>query len=384
MRVDSRVFAAALSLFCAGALSYSVARAQSAPAPAPAAHAPKLTEEQFKNIKVLKGLPADQLIPAMQFITASLGVECDYCHVEHAFEKDDKKPKRIARDMITMMMAINKDNFEGHREVTCYSCHRGSTDPVGTPLVATEEAMAAPRPMRGPEAGKPDEAKPALPAADVLFEKYLAAVGGAAALQKITSRTEKGAISFNGHDMPIDVFAQAPDKRVSVMHVPNGESVTAYNGTVGWQTIPSNPPRVRTNTDAENAAARIDADFYFPINVKSLYANYRVATGEKIDGHDTYLVFGRAEGKPPMRLYFDTQSGLLLRLVRYAETPLGRLPTQVDYADYRETGGVKIPYQWTLARPGNAFTIKISDVQQNVAIDAAKFVPPPPPAETAH
>lgn len=386
MRMDLRVPAAVLTLACA--LVCSVARAQSAPASAPAAHAPKLTEEQFKNIKVLKGIPADQLIPAMQFITASLGVECEYCHVEHAFEKDDKKPKRIAREMMTMMMAINKENFEGHREVTCYSCHRGARNPVGTPLVATEETLMAERPRPtgitgGPEGAKPDEAKPALPTADALFEKYLAAVGGADALQKITSRTEKGSISFNGREMPIEVFAQAPDKRVSVMHMPNGESVTAYNGAIGWQTIPSKPPRTRMNTDAENAAARVDADFYFPMNVKSLYTNYRVAPGEKIDGHDTYLVFGRTEGKPPMRLYFDTQSGLLLRLVRYAETPLGRLPTQIDYADYRETGGVKIPFQWTLARPGNAFTIKIADVQQNVAIDVAKFTPPPPPAPEA-
>src|SRR5271166_6252723 len=96
-------------------------------------------EEHYKNIQALKGIPADQLIPGMQFITASLGVECQFCHVEGAFEKDDKKTKQTARKMMAMMFAINKDNFEGHREVTCYSCHRGSTDPVGTPLVMEEE-----------------------------------------------------------------------------------------------------------------------------------------------------------------------------------------------------------------------------------------------------
>src|SRR6202051_2040821 len=104
---------------------------------------PKKAEEQFKNIQVLKGIPADQLIPAMQFITASLGVECEFCHVEGAFEKDDKKPKQTARKMMEMMFAINKENFEGHREVTCYSCHRGSADPVGMPPVMTEEPKAA-------------------------------------------------------------------------------------------------------------------------------------------------------------------------------------------------------------------------------------------------
>ena len=91
---------------------------------------------------------------------------------------------------------------------------------------------------------------------------------------------------------------------------------------------------------------------------------------------------GRNEGQPPLRLYFDQQSGLLLRLVRYAETALGRMPTQIDYADYRDADGVKIPYRWTLARPGNRFTIQIDEVQQNVPVDDGMFTapaPPPPP-----
>src|SRR5215471_16833646 len=101
--------------------------------------APKKAEEQFKNIQVLKGIPADQVFPTMQFIAASLGVECDFCHVQNAFEKDDKKPKQTARKMMEMMFAINKENFQGNREVTCYSCHRGSANPAAIPAVMTEE-----------------------------------------------------------------------------------------------------------------------------------------------------------------------------------------------------------------------------------------------------
>src|SRR5271155_2729246 len=139
---------------------------------------PKKAEEQFKNIQALKGIPADELIPAMQFIAASLGVECQFCHVEGAFEKDDKKPKQTARKMMEMMFAINKDNFDGHREVTCYSCHRGSTDPVGTPLVMAEE----PKPAMG-EAVKPEKTEGGNakegsgPTANQLFDRYLQAVG---------------------------------------------------------------------------------------------------------------------------------------------------------------------------------------------------------------
>ncbi|HZC65463.1 MAG TPA: c-type cytochrome [Candidatus Dormibacteraeota bacterium] len=335
--------------------------------------APQTAAEHYKNIKVLTDIPADQLIPSMQFITASLGVECEFCHVHGAFDKDDKKPKVVARKMMTMMMAINKDNFEGHREVTCYSCHRGAEHPVPTPIIAAEESPKT-------EAAE-DAAKPTLPAAEQLLDKYLAAVGGADALKKITSRVETGAASFAGQSVPVDVYAKAPDKRLSAVHLKDGDSLTAFDGQQGWLSVPA---RTHMMSAAENSSARIDADFYFPINIKTLYEKFRVEPGEKIDGHDTYLLIGRKEGQPPLRLYLDTQSGLLLRLVRYAETPLGRNPTQIDYADYRESGGVKIPFRWTLARPGNQFTIQITDVKQNVAIDDSKFAPPPAPKNAAH
>ncbi len=357
------------ALLLTAALAVLGARAQS-----PAA--PKLAEEQFKNIKVLKGVPAEQIFPSMQFITASLGVECEYCHVRGdkglEFERDDKKNKVTARKMMEMMFAINKDNFEGHREVTCYSCHRGAADPIATPLVATGDEKPEPAPA------KPGDAKPVLPPADQLLDKYLSAVGGAAALQKVASRVEKGKIDANGHQLPIEVYAKAPDKRFSAMHLPNGDSITAFDGKQGWL---SNAGHPHPMSAAENDAARIDSDFYFPSHVKTLFQKFTVAPGEKIDGHDTYLVVGRNEGQPPMRLYFDQQSGLLVRLVRYAETALGRMPTQIDYADYRDADGIKIPYRWTLARPGNRFTIQIDEVKQNVPVDDAKFTAPPPPPD---
>src|SRR5580704_8211399 len=154
--------------------------AQSGPPPQ-ATSGPKTTDQAFKNIQVLKGRPADQLIPAMQFITASLGVQCDFCHVQGAFEKDDKKPKQTARKMMEMMFAINKENFAGHRDVTCYSCHRGATVPVGTPLVMAEEPKEMASAPKKPEG----EAKPGVgPSAEQLLAKYVQAAGGAAAIEK--------------------------------------------------------------------------------------------------------------------------------------------------------------------------------------------------------
>src|SRR5262249_315561 len=337
---------------------------------------PKPAEEEFKNIQALKGIPAEQLIPTMQFIAASLGVECEHCHVARAFEKDDKKAKVTARKMIAMMMTINKENFEGHREVTCYSCHRGAADPVATPIITGEPPKLEP-----PEGSKAGESKPAFPPANQLLDKYLAAIGGADALQKVTSRAQKGTLTaFGGQHFPVDVFSKAPGKRVSVMHLSGGDSITAFDGQQGWLSVPG---RVHMMSAAENAAARIDADLYFPTHLKTLYEKFAVSAGEKIDGRDTYLVVGSSEGQPPLRLYFDRESGFLLRLVRYAETPLGRNPTQIDYADYRDSNGVKIPYRWTIARPGGRFTIQVDQVQENVAIDDAKFAKPATAAPAA-
>jgi len=368
-----------IAALCA-AFAVLAAQAQ-APAAAPPQNGPKLTDQQFKNIKILKGIPADQLIPAMQFMTASLGVECEFCHVRGerglVFEKDDKKPKQAARKMIEMMNAINKDNFDGRREVTCYSCHRGAAHPVGTPLVAEEGAKS--EPLTGNEK-KPDVST--RPTADQVFDKYLAAAGGAAALEKITSRVEKGSLSgFGDTTFPIEIYAKAPDERVSIMHLKGGDSTTAFDGHAGWMSAPGRPPHIM-NAD-ENSGARIDADFHLPADVKTLSQDWKPAPGETIDGHPANLIVGRTDDRPTLRLYFDAQSGLLIRLIRYDETPLGRLPIQIDYSDYRDADGIKVPYRWSLARPGNRFTIQVDELHQNVPVDDAKFTAPPPPPPTA-
>lgn len=341
-------------------------RAQNPAAP-PAGDAPKTAEQAFKNIQALKGTPAEQLQPAMQFINSSLGVECEYCHVLGAFDKDDKKPKQTARLMIEMQMAINKGHFKGQREVTCYTCHHGSHDPAGIPVIAEEE------PKR-PEA-KPADAAPALPTAEQVLEKYVQAAGGEAALQKVTTRVEKGTLSTTGRQFPVEIFAKAPNKRVSIMHSPNGDSFTGVNGSSGWLGASGGrPPRDLTGPEFE--AASFDATFYLPLELKKMFTQTRVRPSDKIGGHDAVQVIGITEGKPPVRLFFDKETGLLLRTVRYAETPLGRNPTQVDYADYRSEGGVKVPFQWTVARPLGRFTINVTDVRQNVPVDDKKFEKP--------
>jgi photosynthetic reaction center cytochrome c subunit len=339
----------------------------------------KTAVQQFKNIEVLKDIPADELIPTMQFIAGALGVDCEFCHVQHAMDKDDKKEKKIARKMMEMELTLNADHFEGHIEVTCFTCHRGSPHPIGIPILSAE---AANKPPHEHNEGGAVSANTNLPEANVILDKYFAATGGAEAFRKIKTRVEKGTIDAMGEKYPVEIYSEAPDKRVSISHPSFGESVTAFNGQAGWLGSPRGAHPMGT---LENQAARIDAQLYFPARVRELFQEFHVLPGETIGGHATYLVTAKGAGLPPVNLYFDQQTGLLLRQVRYAETPLGRNPTQVDYADYRQTDGVNIPYQWTLTRTNGSFTIQIQSVQQNVAVDEKLFVmPPPAPTNPPH
>jgi photosynthetic reaction center cytochrome c subunit len=329
--------------------------------------APKTAVQQFKNIQTLKDIPADQLIPTMQFIGGALGVDCEFCHVEHAMDKDDKKEKQTARKMIEMELAINKAHFKNEIEVTCYTCHRGSPHPVGIPLLTVNTGKI-------PEHEHHEiSAQADLPSADQILDKYLAAVGGADALHKIKSRIQKGTVDAGGEQYPIEIYSEAPEKRLSISHPSFGESITAFNGQAGWLTTPRG---VHPMSAAEQQSARIDAQLYFPASLRELYQEFKVLPGESIEGHATFLVTAKGASTPLLRLCFDQQTGLLLRLIRYTETPLGRNPAQVDYADYRDTSGVKIPYQWTLTRTSGSFTIRINSVQQNVPIDEKLFVMP--------
>jgi hypothetical protein len=224
-----------------------------------------------------------------------------------------------------------------------------------------------------------EAAPPALPPPDQTIDKYVQAVGGAEAFEKITSRVEKGTISgFGPEGAPVDVYAKAPDKRAAVTHMPRGESVTAYDGKVGWLTG-FGKPREMTGGDLENM--KLDSDFYFPIRLKQIFSQFRARPSEKIGDQETNLIFGLRQGQPPVRLYFDAQSGLLVRMVTYVQTPLGRIPKQTDFADYRSADGVKVPFRWTVSRPGGRFTIQVNEMQQNVQVDDAKFAMPPAPPE---
>jgi hypothetical protein len=362
MRIFSTLPIAAAAIAAAG-LTPQPLRAQAAPDA-------KTAEQVYKNITQLKGTPADQLQPAMQFIAASLGVECTFCHVQGKYEADDKPAKKTARDMMAMTAAINTNSFRGRLQITCYSCHRGATHPVNLPPVLESDAPARPATAAAAPGAPPAQDV----TVDQILEKYVAAVGGADAIKKVTSRVMKGKILAGGQETAIDVITKAPNMRLSISHNPTSDSYTVFDGTAGW--MGSTGHAAREMTAAESAASGLDAEFYLPLRIKEMYPQLRRGRPETISGAECEVVTGTAPGRPAIRLDFDKASGLLVRLVRYADTPMGRNATQLDYADYREADGVKIPFRWTLSRPIARFTIQIAEVKSNVPVEDGKFARP--------
>jgi outer membrane lipoprotein-sorting protein len=181
-------------------------------------------------------------------------------------------------------------------------------------------------------------------------------------------------VNLAGRQVPIDIYIKAPAKRYSAMHLPNGDSITAFDGTTGWLGNPGRPAHPLSHAEALDLP--FDSDLYLAAHLKGTFESFRMGDTESINGRDVAPLIGRRKDLPPIRFYFDPQSGLLLRTVRYTQTPLGRIPIQIDYEDYREVSGVKTPFRWTIARPGGRFTIQLDKVQQNVPIEDAKFTMP--------
>jgi photosynthetic reaction center cytochrome c subunit len=332
----------------------------------------KAAQAQFKNLQVLKDVPPDQLIPAMQFISASLGVECEFCHVRDAFDKDDKQSKQTARRMIQMMFGLDRDQFQGKRAVTCYTCHRGSVKPVSIPMVDSTAAYVSE--ARG--AGDPAVGgRTNLPSAGDVIDKYIEAVGGAAATQNVRSRVESGTVTFgDGPQFPIEILSKSPSRQAMIIHLPTGDSSTVFDSQNGWVRSPAGPIRDMPQADIEGA--KLDADLQFPINIKKTFHELKVVRTERVGDRDSILLFATNSSVPPLQLYFDRETGLLLRQLRFGSSPLGLNPTQIDYGNYKRFDGVQVPLLIIISRPNRTLNIHLLQVTQNEPVDDAKFVHP--------
>lgn len=341
----------------------------------PVTHTDKKSSEVFKNVKVLGDIPSDQLLPTMQFITSALGVQCSYCHVEAAFDKDDKEPKEIARRMMRMTLGLNAKQFQGHQDVTCYSCHRGSPKPLATPAVSDSQPHLLSERVPDPQPNPPDLPKP-----DQIVQKYIAALGGADAIARLTSLHAQGMFDAASIHFPVEIFKKSPDRIATIIHFPAGDGVTAFDGDSGWIVFPGRP--LRAMSSAEANASRMQGDLHLALDLSHVFSTLEITGAVKIDAQDTIILSGSRPGLPPVTMYFDAHTGLLRRAVSYAPSALGLNPTQIDYSDYRDVNGVKIPFHWTSATPTGRFSIQINTITPNSSIENAVFAKPLAPGNS--
>jgi photosynthetic reaction center cytochrome c subunit len=339
-----------------------------------------MAEDVYKNIQVLRGIPENQFLATMGFFSASIGESCEFCHDDESswagYAKDNEH-KQTARKMILMMNAINKGYFGGARKLTCYSCHRGTDFPKVTPDLAQQYSA--------PVVDEPDvigEQAAGEAPADQILDKYIQALGGAQRLGGITSFVAKG--TYQGYaevnKSPIEIMAKAPGQRVTIIYTSNGNWTTTYDGRTGWVAEPGRPVPLLELTGEFLEAVKADAELAFPGRIKESFSNWRVGFSTTINDREVEVVQGNSGGSFPVKLYFDKESGLLVRQVRYTNSPVGLNPTQIDYSDYREVSGVKMPFRWTTTWTDGRAVTEVAGIQTNVAIEAGKFGKPAAPA----
>ncbi|MGA3205153.1 MAG: photosynthetic reaction center cytochrome c subunit family protein [Bryobacteraceae bacterium] len=354
-------------------------------------------DQVFKNVQVLKGIPVDDFMGTMGLMSAAVGYDCSECHIGAGTEKvnwaADNGKKIIARQMVTMVAAINRDNFQGRQVVTCWSCHHGRDRPSTTPALEV---------VYGPASLEMDDAlvqMPGQPSSDEIINKYLQALGGEERLAGLKSYVAKGAsVGFGGFGGGghVQIFAKYPDQRTMLIQFDaatgRGDEVRAYNGRIGWMMTPLAVLTDYQLSGIELDGAMLDAELGFPGQIKKVLSNLRVSLPTTISdlpgpssqtstesgvglGQDRLVNVVQGTGPRGMlaTLYFDQQSGLLSRLVRYGKTQIGRVPTQIDYSDYRDVGGIKMPFHLTFAWLDGRDTIQLSEIQTNVPIDESRF-----------
>lgn len=352
---------------------------------------PQMSEDVFKNVLVLKGMPVDEFMDTMGMIAASLSMNCVDCHTLESLNDwskfaDDTDLKKTARRMMLMMNAINRQNFNGARMVTCYTCHRGDQRPKVVPSLTVQYSLPVEDPNDVNFAAQ--AGIPGLPSVDEVFDKYIQAIGGAQRANSITSVVGKG--TYEGYDtdlqkVPVEVYAKAPDQRTTLVHLQVGESVRVYNGRDGWIAAPDKPVPLLVLTGGELNGARTEAIVTFPGRIRQSFSQWKVAE-TAIEDRPVTVLQGSNPGAQPVNLYFDKETGLLVRLVRFVETAIGTVPTQIDYSDFRDVSGVKMPFKWVKTWTDGQTTTELSELQPNTAIPATRFArpaPSPPPKVAA-
>jgi len=365
-----------------GDMSYAATNILGPPQGAPGE---KTVDQTRKNIQHLKGLPESQLFPLMNFVASSLGVQCNFCHVQQGkdpktgftnwvWESDDKPEQQTARRMMQMVLSIQANDKVDFREnaVTCYTCHRGQTQPVGLPPM--------PLARSGHEPG-PNDAAPSVrttsPSVEQIFNKYIEALGGSAATGTKTLALKGRREASQDRNWPNEITLAVPDKFLIVATTPQGAVRQIVNGEKGWV---MNGTNLRNLAPAEAVEAKRSWDELFNVVKVKLSPGMRLGGVHKVGDRDTYLV-EQVKDNRTERYYFDSQTGLLLRKITISQTVLLPIPEQIDFEDYRDVDGVKVPFtiRYSAIDTYNSWTRTFTEIKRNAVVEDTLFAMPVAP-----
>jgi hypothetical protein len=345
-----------------------------------------------KNIKVLGDLPESQFNVVMNYFAASMGRRCNFCHAvkdnQIDYAADDKPEKNTAREMIRMVLDTNKTFFKGEPQISCYVCHRGRNNPQGLPtlplpLPSPQANQGGPRPAGGGQPGQQPQAqgspspRPTPIPADDIINKYINAIGGQAAVDKVKSRSIKGTIvGSNGQTMAYQAVQSGAEKAYESYVTNQGSMERAVVGDAGWE---KNPRGVSELAGGQLAMIKQNSLLFSNLKLKEQYTRMRVAGRDKIGDRDAVVVLAARADNQQERLYFDAENGLLLRRMSFMRTMIGVIPQQVDFQDYRDVDGVKMPFTVVVASMNVGApmsTAKYDEIKLNPPVDDSKFKMP--------
>ena len=213
-----------------------------------------------------------------------------------------------------------------------------------------------------------------LPTVDQVLAKFVEGAGGKAALQKITSRYVKGILEYvgEGTTQNIEIYKKAPNRYFRLNTTLDGPYKEGFDGSVGWSIYPGETLRVLSG--AELSRFKRNSDLYLELKLKEHLPNLTVKGKEKVGNTEAIVLEAVSTTGAPEKLYFDTQSGLLIQNDYEVETPDGKNYVTVLFENYKEVDGIQLPF--TIRQVTEDTMIRIAEIKHNLSIDDSKFGKP--------
>ena len=264
------------------------------------------------------------------------------------------------------------------RKVSKMTFNRMRVFGIGIAILALSFATfaQAPAPATATQAPAASTSAAALPSADRIIDKYEAAIGGEAAWHKLKSRVSKGTIEIPAMSLsgPVDIIEKAPDFSLATVNIGGAAFKRGFDGTNAWADDPQNGLRTLSGAEAEDSKRQ--ADFYHQVSMRKYYSKWNVSGTQKIGDHDAYAVEATSTAGDLDKMYFDAQTGLLVRAITTVHSPQGDQVIQADLSDYRDADGIKLPFSVHQSSVQAEYTITFTEVHHNVDLTDAQFAKP--------